>query len=257
MNWIKQNWIKLVLGAALVVIGTAYFLITHKTQLTLRCPDSFTNSDEKIADLKKFSDAYYVQHPNATEVDLSEEMVNQWKANNCTEALKRYNDYLSGNVDANTKATLGNLADEYLNSSYYENPELGFSFQYPNSLVVEGNHPEQPNMVAVFPKSKLTDDKEPMTAIIISEATDSPEMSAEQWLNGPNSGYKASRDGQYTHRNIGGQDAVITSSDWVVVKSPDGQRRISIAYLVEQDKGAKPLKEELKTILDTFSFVSN
>ena len=256
MNWLKQNWIKAVGG--IIILGAVAFVYSWKNidkkTISLRCPDSYKNSDEKIADLKVFSDAYYTKHPNATEVDLASEMVNQWKANNCKEALDRYNNYLAGNIDPATKKTAETLVDEYTNSTYYENAELGFSFNYPTSLTVSDNDPSQPNWVVIFPKSQSANSKEPMTAIIISEATDSPEMTAEQWLNGPNSGYKASRDGSYRHITVGGQDAVITTNDWVVVKAPDGVRRISIAYLVEQEKGAKPLRDELKTILDTFAF---
>lgn len=256
MNWVKQNWIKALVGLA--ILGTSVFGIvwskSAKSNIAvLNCPDSYKNSDEKIADLKKFADSYYAKHPNASEVDLSDEMVSQWKANNCTEALKRYNDFLAGNVDPKTKDETYRLVDEYTNSTYYESSELGFSFQYPDSLVAE-IYPDQPNWVVIYPKSKQSNDKEPMTAIIISEATDNPNMTAEQWLNGSNSGYKASRDGAYSHIKVGGQDAVATPDDWVVVKSPDGKRRISIAYLVERDKGAEPLKKELKTILDTFAF---
>ena len=256
MKWLKQNWIKVGLG---ILISGALFFANgwsgwdkSTDTIALRCPDSYNNPDEKIADLKKFSDSYYAKHPNASEVDLSDEMVSQWKANNCTEALKRYNDYLAGNVSAETKQTIGDIVDEYANSSYYENSELGFSFQYPSDLVVEVDK-DISERLFIYPKSLKTNN-EPMTAIVISEATDSPEMTAEQWLNGPNSGYKASRDGQYKHITVGGQDAVITPDDWTIVKSPDGQKRISIAYFVEQDKGAVPLKKELQTILDTFTF---
>ena len=143
--------------------------------------------------------------------------------------------------------------NKYVDSVKYNAEELGFLFQYPGSLLVEVDK-DTSERLFIYPRSLKGNNNEPTTAIIISEATDNPEMTAEQWLNSPNSGYKASRDGQYKHIKVGGQDAVITSDDWIVVKSPDGQRRISIAYFVEQEKGAEPLHNELQQILDTFSF---
>ena len=142
---------------------------------------------------------------------------------------------------------------KYVDSVEYNAEELGFSFQYPNWLLVDVDR-DIPERLFVYPKSLKANNNEPMTAIVISEATDSPEMTAEQWLNGPNSGYKASIDNQYKHIKVGGQDAVITSSDWTIVKSPNGRKRIGIAYFVQQDKGAEPLKKEFQMIIDTFSF---
>lgn len=142
----------------------------------------------------------------------------------------------------------------YADSVKYDSEELGFSFQYPSSLLVEVDK-DTSERLFVYPKSLKGNDNEPMTAIIISTSTDDlTYMTPEEWLNGPTSGYKASRDGQYKHIKVGGQDAVITPNDWTVVKSPNGQRHISIAYFVQQDKGAEPLKREFQMIIDTFAF---
>lgn len=149
----------------------------------------------------------------------------------------------------------GTISDYFYNSSIYIADELGFSFQYPNSLFVSID-PESPNRLMILPQSLKTNKNEPITAIIISVDTDDfVYMTPEEWLlNSDNSGYDISRDGDYSHLSVGGQDAVMVNDDWVVVKSPDGKKRISIALLVNTENGAKPLHNELQQILDTFSF---
>lgn len=142
------------------------------------------------------------------------------------------------------------IIDDYLyNSSLYVADELGFSFQYPNSLFVSVD-PDSPERLLILPQSLKTNKDEPMTAIIISTAKDDPTATVLDWLESPYSGYDISEG--YSHRSVGGQDAIVINDDWVVVKTPDGNRRISIALLVRS--GAKPLHNELQEILDTFSF---
>ncbi|MCX6813547.1 MAG: hypothetical protein NTV77_03685, partial [Candidatus Azambacteria bacterium] len=91
------------------------------------------------------------------------------------------------------------------NSSRYEAKEFGFSFQYPNSLFVSVD-PKYPERLLVLPQSLKTNKDEPLTAVIISVSTDDfVYMTAEEWLNSPNSGYDVSRDGNYNHILVGGQ----------------------------------------------------
>lgn len=235
MNWVKQNRIKfglgiLILGVLSSVNGWGRWN-KDTDAVSLRCPEDYATADDYKNDLEIYLTKLAKEKPDMTLEDFSKERIKFLEDNHCQKTLDHIN-----------------------STDTYSSDELGFSFRYPNYLLAEV-YPDQPNWVVVFPKSKQADEKEPMTAIIISESTDDlVYMTAEEWLNGPNSGYKASRDGQYKHIKIGGQDAVITSNDWAVVKSPDGKKRISIAYLVEQEKGAKPLHTELQEILDTFSF---
>jgi len=44
----------------------------------------------------------------------------------------------------------------------------------------------------------------------------------------------------------------VLRSHWIIVKAPDGKGRISIALLVDQEKGAKPLYQELQEIIRYF-----
>lgn len=317
MNWVKQNLVKLIFFTVAMGVVTLLFLGGSSA----KCPDDFKNSDEKVAAFDKWTKDFYYKNPDASYTDLSEARRDFYIKHNCTEALKRHDDYLAGNVDPDTQQMIEGIINEYTDSSscpyasteeftkdggdfqsftkdYFNqrpNPssdevddatrklliykgcgnilseidklfqkrdanypksyssQIGFSFQYASSLFVETYDGEE-NWIVIAPKSMRVNEDEPMTAIVISWANDNPKMSAEEWLNGPNSGYRASRDGKYTYRQIGGQNAVMTDTDWVVVKTPDNKTRISIAYLVQVEEGAKPLHAELQKILDTFSF---
>ena len=81
---------------------------------------------------------------------------------------------------------------------------------------------------------------------------DDPTATALNWIESTYSGYDVSEG--YNHRLVGGQDALVINDEWVIVKTPDGKKRISIVYSVEQEKGAQPLHTEFQRILDTFSF---
>lgn len=66
------------------------------------CPDDFKDSNQKVASFSKWVKEFTEKYPNATDSDLSEARKNFYIENNCTEELKRYNEYVSGNVDQET-----------------------------------------------------------------------------------------------------------------------------------------------------------
>ncbi len=239
-NKLKNINETLIAGVVLLVlfIPLAFYSSKNDDSFGFKCPSDFQEPEEYINSVAKWISEYFKKYPEATEEEMMAVRDKLIEKNRCGKA-----------PFVMDESTLYGEA----NTSIFSSDELGFTFQYPDYLVAKV-YPDQPNWVVVLPKSKQVNDKEPMTAIIISEATDSPEMTAEQWLNGSNSGYNVSRDGDYIRGIVGGQDAVIVDNGWVVVKHPDGKRRISIAYLVEQEKGAQPLHQELQGILDTFSF---
>lgn len=103
----------------------------------------------------------------------------------------------------------------------------GFSFKYPPQMEVISN-PEMPNWVVVEYPQKNKDD---MTAIVISVGENDENMTAEQWLLGPDSGFK--HEDKYFKTTIDGQDAVYTDGGmWTVVNIPGNKYRLSIADLV-------------------------
>ena len=76
------------------------------------CPDDFKNSKEEIAFFSKWLDNFYSKKPNATMKEMSRARVDFWIDNNCKEALKRYADYMSGNVDDETKQLIETIIKE-------------------------------------------------------------------------------------------------------------------------------------------------
>lgn len=256
LNKLKQNW-KIV--STLILILSVLVLVGIRGEksevVLLKCPDQYESSEEKIADFDKWTKDFYDKNPDASYADLSDARKQFYIDNNCTEALQRLADWESDDVDPEKKAMIYDVIDEtFKDQRRFTSEEFGFSFGYPNSLIAE-IYPEQPSWIVVYPRSKQLNEDEPMTAIIISTSRDDlVSMTAEEWLLSPNAGYKKSEEGDYEHIKVGGQDAVMTDNDWVIVKTPDGKTRISIAYLVEEEKGAKPLRQELRALLNSFSF---
>src|SRR3989344_5847650 len=113
MNWLKHNWTKLIFVAVAMGVMTLLFLGGSSA----KCPDDFKNSDEKIAAFDKWTKDFYDKNPDASFTDLSEARKAFYAKHNCTEALKRHNDYLAGNVDPDTQQMIEGIIDEYTNSS--------------------------------------------------------------------------------------------------------------------------------------------
>lgn len=76
------------------------------------CPDDFTNSEEEIADFEKWVDNFYTENPEATISEISRARVDFWIDNNCKGALKRYADYVAGNIDEETKQLIEMVENE-------------------------------------------------------------------------------------------------------------------------------------------------
>lgn len=61
-----------------------------------KCPDAYPDTDvgfnEKMADMNKWTNDFYDNHPGATLGDWNKARYQFWIDNNCTEALKRYNE---------------------------------------------------------------------------------------------------------------------------------------------------------------------
>lgn len=76
------------------------------------CPDDFKDSNEKIASFSEWVKEFTEKYPNATDSDLSRARKSFYIENNCTEALKRYEDYIAGNVDKKTKQMIEGVIKE-------------------------------------------------------------------------------------------------------------------------------------------------
>lgn len=127
------------------------------------------------------------------------------------------------------------------------NSDWGFSFKYPPHMKVVTN-PEMPNWVVVEYPQKSEND---MTAIVISVGENDENMTAEQWLLGPTSGFK--HEDKYFKTTIDGQNAVYTDGGmWTVVNMPGNKYRLSIADLV-RGNGDIPFTE-MGIITESISF---
>ena len=90
----------LILGAILA-IGVAVSMV-YKSNNSI-CPDDFKDPKQEIASFSEWVKEFTEKYPNATNSDLSKARRDFYIENNCTEALKRYDDYMAGNVDEKTK----------------------------------------------------------------------------------------------------------------------------------------------------------
>ena len=87
----------------LVVIVLIVVSIVKFYPSTPICPDDFKDSTKEIASFSKWTDEFYQNNPKATIKEMSEARVAFWRDNHCTEALKRYDAYIAGDIDGETK----------------------------------------------------------------------------------------------------------------------------------------------------------
>lgn len=83
-----------------IIIGlflTLYFFIDIPIpNKQAKCPDDYADTDsgfnEKMADMDKWTNQFYDNHPGATLSEWSKARYQFWMDNKCNEALKRYNE---------------------------------------------------------------------------------------------------------------------------------------------------------------------
>jgi len=109
INCLKENWIKFS-SIFLLAIGLFWFLGNNSP----KCPEDFSNSEEKVSAFDKWTKNFYEKNPDASIGDLVDARNNYYRENNCTEALKRYNDYIAGDVDSGIKQMIEEIVDEAL-----------------------------------------------------------------------------------------------------------------------------------------------
>lgn len=98
---IKYGW-RLLLIAPLVLAFGVYVNNGYKYNKPI-CPDDFKDPKQEIASFTQWVKEFAEKYPNATNSDLSKARKDFYIKNNCTEALKRYDDYMAGNIDEDTK----------------------------------------------------------------------------------------------------------------------------------------------------------
>lgn len=105
----------LFLGIVVLVAVITFVSYGSKSSNSLaKCPQDFTDSDEKNADFDRWAKDFYDKNPTASVVDLAKARVNYYKENNCTEAIKRFEDFTAGRVDEKTRNKFYDLANKVL-----------------------------------------------------------------------------------------------------------------------------------------------
>ena len=118
--------------------------------------------------------------------------------------------------------------ENYSKSFKIYRSDLGFSFKYPPHLAITIT-PDMPDSNWIVLES-LNSTEENKSAVIISIGLNDEQMTPEEWLLGPTSGFRRS-DG-YFKETIDGQNAVYTDGGmWTVVNTPDNKYRLNITYL--------------------------
>lgn len=101
---IKYGW-RLLLIVPLILAFGAYVNNDNQSIQSNQpiCPDDFKDPKLEIASFTEWANKFWENNPNATTLDFSQARVNFLRENNCTQALKRYDDYMAGNVDKETQ----------------------------------------------------------------------------------------------------------------------------------------------------------
>lgn len=104
---------------AIFIIGLYFFgpsLLSPKQ----KCPNDYANTDtgynEQVADIDKWTNAFYDKHPGATLTDWSKARYQYWVDNKCTSALQAYKDYKDGKVASSTVKRINNAVQEAVNN---------------------------------------------------------------------------------------------------------------------------------------------
>lgn len=98
-----------------VFIALSVYEIKTNPLLSLKCPDDYSSSEEKLADFDIWVSNFYDKNPGATYDDLSTARKRFYINHDCKEALNRLVDWESDNVEPETKAKVYEAIDEVFN----------------------------------------------------------------------------------------------------------------------------------------------
>jgi len=157
--------------------------------------------------------------------------------------------------------TNGNIVE---NGSYLDIPSIGASSDYGKDFKTytsrsgfSFNYPPYLEVMDLLSHIVLkpVDEESDSGSIVISIGLNDENMTAEEWLLSPNSGYLQSKDlyGNYYKTTIDGQEAVYTDGGmWTVVDTPDNKYRLSIADL--PSKSDNRLFTEMGIVIESLVF---
>jgi len=81
------------------------------------CPDDFKDPEQEVAAFDEWAKDFMYKNPTATIKEFSKARRDFYLENNCKEALKRYDDYMAGNVDEETKQLIESVIKEQMGSN--------------------------------------------------------------------------------------------------------------------------------------------
>jgi len=109
----RKTIIIILVGGASIALLSLY-LFSHKE----KCPDEYgtdeSGSAQYLADTDKWTNQFFDNNPGASLGDWAEARLQFLERNNCTEALKAYQEAKSGNADPETLQDIRKAVDETL-----------------------------------------------------------------------------------------------------------------------------------------------
>lgn len=104
-----------------VLLAGGYFLYSHSSSISAKCPDDYGTDDagsaEYLAAMDKWTNDFYDAHPGATLSDWAAARHQFWVDNHCTAALQRYEDAKAGKADPATMERIKSGIQDAINNS--------------------------------------------------------------------------------------------------------------------------------------------
>lgn len=238
----KNKLIKVLLVSVFIIIVLVVFIMTNPNPVkpsSYKCPRDYKTNQEYLDGIDTWINEVTTKNPKITDEEMKIERDSLFKDNNCEQGYWVDNT----KTDGSPNGTILLIPEPVLTKSEKSElktytDDLGFSFRYPSNMsvkVIPKLDPANTQIIAIKPKN--TEDN----LIIISVANNDENISPEEWLLGPTSGFKVSDE--YHITTIDGQNIVYTDNNmWFVINTPDNKYRLSIADL-NPDKKSRLFKE--------------
>lgn len=96
INNMKKKAIYILTPVILIALAVLCFHYRSTPNKLSKCPDDYPDTDaglnEKMADMNKWTNDFYDNHPGATLGDWNKARYQYWVDNKCTKAIERYNE---------------------------------------------------------------------------------------------------------------------------------------------------------------------
>ncbi len=227
-----------------------FFMFVNKDGIkdTFKCPEEMSSYDEYLDNREQLAKLIQEKYPELSQEEVMNQIMEMVAKEGCSNDVGYFQDHRNDINGEEASITLVSEKELEESDLLEHKIELTFSFKYPtNTRVLTFEDSEEGTSWVVIENKEDENSK-----IIISIADNSEGITAEEWFLGPNSGFDPNED-IFFRTQIDGQPAVFTDSGtWVVVNTPDGKHRLSIAEMTVED--AKVMYKEMGIILGTLKF---